>query len=139
MRTIRRQSRKEISPEVINEVKTKVNDCKVLTLEEDRDNLPSNSKYEEKIKELQKQVLEASIGHKALNKNEEKLLSAIKSEVINQDTSKPIIGRNMLIKKYKINNKYIDDSIKGLKSRKLVKRTKVPYTANITTYSWEIL
>lgn len=145
MRTIRRQSRKEASPEVVNKVKAKngkFDESKKVLLSSDNDTVINPAKivdYEEKIKELEKQIFESSLTYKPLNKNEEKLLSAIKSEIINQDTDEPVIGRSMLLKKYKVNSKYLDDSIKGLEARSLIKRTKVPYTSKIMTNSWKLL
>jgi hypothetical protein len=95
--------------------------------------------YERKISLLEKKVRIAESQDKPLSKNEEKLLSAIRSERINQSVGEPIIGRGMLIRKYKMNSKYLDDSIKALEERKLIKRTKVPYSAKVMTYAWKLL
>lgn len=95
--------------------------------------------YERKISLLEKKVKIAESQDKPLSKNEEKLLSAIRSERINQSVDEPIIGRGMLIRKYKMNSKYLDDSIKSLEERKAIERRKVPYSAKVMTYSWKLL
>ncbi len=95
--------------------------------------------YEKKIALLKKKVEIAESQNKSLSKNEEKLLSAIRSERINQSLEEPIIGRSMLIKKYRMNSKYLDDSIKGLEERRIVERKQIPYSAKIMTNSWKLL
>jgi hypothetical protein len=95
--------------------------------------------YEGKIALLEKKVEIAESQDKPLSKNEEKLLNAIRSEKINQAVLEPIIGRNMLIKKYRMNSKYLDDSIKSLEIRKIIKRKEFPYSSKIMTNSWIIL
>jgi len=95
--------------------------------------------YEEEIALLKKRVEIAESQDRPLSKNEEKLINAIKSERINQNLDEPIIGRNMLIKKYKMNSKYLDESIKSLELRKIVERKLVPYSSKIMTHSWKLL
>lgn len=96
-------------------------------------------KYENKLKILEEENQRLKNDITPLSKNEEKLLSAIRSERINQSVEEPIIGRSMLIRKYKMNSKYLDDSIKGLEERKILERREVPYSAKIMTNSWKLL
>jgi len=99
------------------------------------------SDYEERIKKLEAKLARAEGRKKKslYSKNEEKILSAIKSEVINQKTDEPIMSRSLLIKKYGLNSKYIDKSIKGLELKKAVSRSEVSYSSKIKTFSWKIL
>ena len=64
--------------------------------------------YEQKIALLEKKVKIAESQDRGLSRNEEKLLNAIRSEAINQFIKEPIVSRSTLIKKYKINSKYLD-------------------------------
>ena len=48
--------------------------------------------------------------NRGLKKNESKLLSALKSEILIQKTESPLVGRTKLKKVYNINEKYLDDS-----------------------------
>lgn len=94
---------------------------------------------EAKMKALEEENSRLKDTDKALTKNEEKLLSAIKSERINQDIDNPVIGRSKLIKKYSINSKYMDDAIKGLELKGIIERVPVKYSDRIMTNSWRII
>jgi hypothetical protein len=104
-----------------------------------KDNTSEMESLRLKMELLEAENSRLKSGSNSLTKNEEKLLSAIRSEVINQLKDEPIIGRNMLLRIYKINSKYLDDSIKSLESKGIVKRTQVKYSAKIKTNSWKIL
>ena len=54
--------------------------------------------------------------------NEKKIISAIKSETINQNTDIPIITRSMFMKKYRVSSRFIDSSIKNLIAKKEINR-----------------
>jgi hypothetical protein len=102
--------------------------------------------HEKEIAKLKSKILEesearkrAESGEKRLTKNEEKLLAAIRSEMIIQKTNNPIIGRTKLLKEYQINARYFDDAINGLTSKNLIKRKPVKYSAKITTFSWKLI
>ena len=95
--------------------------------------------YERKIADLELSLSQVVQKSKPLSVNETKLLNAIKSEIINQGKKDPIIGRSMLIKKFKMNSKYLDIAISSLEKRLLIKRTQVPYTENIMTNSWKLI
>jgi hypothetical protein len=141
MRDLRRQNRSE---EASTEVAALANNV-MKSIEEDN-KLGVSSKSDDlvlvmqaKMKALEEENLRLKDTGKTLTKNEEKLLSAIKSERINQDRVNPIIGRSKLIKKYCINSKYIDDAIKGLELKNIIKRSPVKYSDRIMTNSWELL
>jgi hypothetical protein len=70
--------------------------------------------------------------------NEKKIISAIRSESINQDLSEPIITRSIFIKKYRVSSRFIDISIKKLIEQKEISRSEVDYTKKIKTYSYKI-
>jgi hypothetical protein len=141
MRDLRRQNRSE---EASTEVAALANNV-MKSIEEDN-KLGVSSKSDDlvlvmqaKMKALEEENLRLKDTGKTLTKNEEKLLSAIKSERINQDRVNPIIGRSKLIKKYCINSKYIDDAIKGLELKNIIKRSPVKYSDRIMTNSWDLL
>lgn len=71
--------------------------------------------------------------------NEEKILSAIKSEKLIQETNTPIISRNLLMRQYNLRPKYLDKSIQGLIQKGVIKRTFVKYSSTQNTSQWEIL
>jgi len=95
--------------------------------------------YEKEIAELRLSIAEIKKEKRPLNVNEVKLINAIRSETLNQDREDPIITRSMFLKKFKINSKYLDSSIRSICERGLVKKTQIPYTTNIMTNSWELI
>ena len=115
------------------------NDKPIVEKVENKDLDAIKSDYEKKIALLEKRVEIAESKDRPLSKNEEKLLTAIKSEKINQGIKEPIISRNMLIKKYKINSKYLDEAIKSLELRGLIERREIPYSSKIMTNSWKLI
>ena len=100
-------------------------------------------KYEEKIKKLEKKLESSSVPSytlpRPLKKNEYKLLNAIRSESVAQNKDEPIIGRSLLIKKYKIGPNYLTSSILSLEEKGLIKRNEIPYSSTQTTNSWKLL
>jgi hypothetical protein len=68
--------------------------------------------------------------------NEKKIISAIKSEAINQSTDIPVITRSMFMKKYKVSSRFIDSSIKNLIAKKEINREERDYTKKIKTFSY---
>lgn len=94
---------------------------------------------ENRIRALEEENYKLKEKVSGLTKNEEKILSAIRSEVINQSKDNPIIGRSLLINKYKVGSKYLDSSICGLEAKGYISRTPVKYSAKISTNSWQIL
>ncbi len=96
-------------------------------------------KYENKLKMLEEENQRLKNSNAPLSKNEEKLLSAIRSEILNQSSQAPVIGRTKFLTKLGMNSKYLDDSIKGLVDKKIIERAPVKYSAKIMTNSWKIL
>ena len=78
-------------------------------------------------------------GNLILTKNEQKILIAIKSEMINQKVEKPVISRSLFKKSYGLNSKYLDESIRSLEKKKMISREKASYTKKIKTFKWSIL
>lgn len=97
------------------------------------------AEYEKKLKAIQKENDRLRASSSGLTKNEEKILSAIKSEILIQKADKPVIGRAKFKKEYKVNERYLGDAIEGLIQKKVVKREYVNYSAKIKTSQWEIL
>ncbi len=92
-------------------------------------------KYEKEVLQLKKELAKIT----KLTKNEEKILNAIKSEKIIQNTTIPTIGRGLFMKKYNLRPKYLDKSIQGLLQKGLVRRTFINYSSTQKTSTWEIL
>jgi hypothetical protein len=141
MRDLRRQNRSE---EASTENSALARNVMKSIEEENRLEVSSNSDdlvlaMQEKMKALEDENSRLKDAGKILTKNEEKLLSAIKSERINQGNEKPVISRSMLIKKYGMGNKYLDSSITGLESKGYIERKPVNYSAKIKTNSWMLL
>ncbi|GEM_PF-5495458 len=98
------------------------------------------------VREIQNLKLENSILQRAqdsslaqLSKNEEKILNAIRVEVMEQKISEPVIGRNCFSTKYGINKKFLDESVKLLEGKGLIFRRQIKYSGNVMTYTWKIL
>ena len=68
--------------------------------------------------------------------NEKKIISAIRSEVLNQNIETPVITRSMIIKTYRVSSRFIDPSIKSLIARGDIERKEKAYTSNIKTYCY---
>lgn len=97
------------------------------------------SNYEERIRELEAMLLkERSINSKT-SANEEKVLNAIRCEIMKQKCEQPIITRSMFLKIYKINSRYLDDSISKLIEKKTIAKEEVKYSTKVITHSWRIL
>jgi ribosomal protein S25 len=96
-------------------------------------------KEDSEVEALRNEVFKLKNSARTLSKNEEKILNAIRSEILNQSKDEPIISRSMLLKKYKMNSKYMDDSIKNLIEKGFIERKKVKYSMNIYTNSWKII
>lgn len=104
--------------------------------------------YERKLRELEEQIkkyqssMQATIVENEavkLSKNEKKLISAVEEEIKKQGNDSPVISRNKLKIDYKINQRYLDDSIKGLEAKGLIKRERVAYSPSSYTHKWTLL
>lgn len=95
--------------------------------------------YEKKLKAMEEEISHLKTTSAPLTANEKKLLSAIRSETILQETEQPIIGRSRLKKEYKINERYLGDAVEGLIQKNVIKRKYVNYSGKVKTSQWEIL
>ena len=95
--------------------------------------------YEKKIELLKKEVEAAKNRRVSLTKNEEKLLNAIRSEILSQSTDQPVMTRTYIGKNYGINEKYLGLSIKGLMDKGLIERKAAKTANNQSSFSWELL
>ena len=145
MRSLRRQSRTE-EVKIPQEITSSKSTEEELDAKDDRlgkvisaDIEAVRLEYQGKLEALEEENKKLKQVERKLNKNEEKLLAAIKSEMANQATQKPIIGRKALIEEYKIGPKYLGDAIKGLLSKKIISKKYVNYTQKIKTSQLEVL
>jgi hypothetical protein len=105
---------------------------------------PVTTDLEKQIKALEKENKKLRASNtpkkkKEFTKNEEKVLTAIKSEMINQDKKAPIITRSTFLNKFGINNKYLGVSIDGLITKGYLEKKTVKFSGNINTTSYELL
>jgi predicted RNase H-like nuclease (RuvC/YqgF family) len=103
---------------------------------------PESSDLERLKKELEEakkkiQTLESTTA--SLSKNEEKIISAIRSEAIEQDTDKPIISYNKYRKKYKVSSDFYRRSINALLDKGIIRQEEATYSGNVKTYRWKII
>lgn len=99
----------------------------------------SSNDYEDKIRALEIELARVRSEKGRLTVNEEKVLSAIRSETVKQGCDRPVITRSMFIKSYKINVRYFDDSVARLISLGIVVKEEVKYSTKVVTYSWGIV
>ena len=93
-------------------------------------------------KELEKaqekiQLLESS--NSTFSKNEEKIINAIRSESIEQDTNNPIISYNKFRKKHKVSSSYYRPSIEKLINKGIIKKEEACFSGNVKTFRWTII
>ncbi len=93
------------------------------------------NKYEAEIEALK------LMGAKGVEptKNQEKILVAIRNEILNQDKKTPVVTRSMFIKTYKVSSRLLDSSIKELLSKEIISRKKVVYAGALATFEYEIV
>ena len=102
-------------------------------------NKADNDDYSLLKKELAKARAELAVKINSNHtSNEKKIISAIRSESINQNLSEPIITRSIFIKKYRVSSRFIDISIKKLIDQREISRSEAEYTKKIKTYSYKI-
>lgn len=93
------------------------------------------NKYEAEIEAL-KIMSAKGIGP---TKNQEKILIAIRNEILNQNKKTPVVTRSMFIKTYKVSSRLLDSSIKELLSKEIIIRKKVVYAGALATFEYEII
>lgn len=74
-----------------------------------------------------------------LTKNEEKIIAAIRSEKIKQNTEEPQISSRTFRKEYKVSSDYYRPSIESLIQKKIIERVETKYAGTVKTYRWKIL
>jgi uncharacterized protein (DUF342 family) len=75
----------------------------------------------------------------SLTINEKKLISAIKSEILIQETEEPIISTRKLRKVYKVHPNYISGALENLLKNGIISRKKAIYSGKIKTFKYSIL
>ena len=88
------------------------------------------------LAKLKGELVSSGIGNTA---NEKKIVAAIRSESINQNTDEPVISRSMFMKKYKVSSRFIDVSIKSLIGLKIISRAEKDYTKKIKTFCYKLI
>ena len=130
---------KEWIDEATREVNKSNNEKKLDSSEINKSKDSIIKEYEEKIANLKKEVELARSSERALTKNEEKLLNAIRSEQVNQELDWPLISTNVLRKKYKVHPAYFSQALESLVSLGYIERRETTYSGNIKTYKYRIL
>lgn len=72
-------------------------------------------------------------------KNEKKIIAAIKSESLKQNTDMPIISYNTFRKTYKVSSDYYRPSIESLIKRKVITREEAIFSGDVKTKRWKIV
>lgn len=96
-------------------------------------------KLKRELEEAKKKIQTLESTNTPLSKNEEKIISAIRSEAIEQNTDEPIISYNKYRKKYKVSSDYYRPSIKGLLNKGLIEQEEATFSGNVKTYRWKIV
>ena len=94
------------------------------TLEKIEPKKSESISLEEKVKKLEKENKALKAQHQisvsTLSKNELKIIAAIRSESIIQDTDEPKISANRLKKEYRVNRDYYRRSVENLIEQKII-------------------
>jgi predicted transcriptional regulator len=101
----------------------------------------SNKTVEELKKQLliaQKEVKQLRNKEGKLTKNEEKIISAIKSESLKQNTSKPQISSRIFRTTYKVSSDYFRKSIDSLIVSGTIERIETKFAGKVSSYRWKI-
>ena len=96
-------------------------------------------KLKKELEEAKKKIQTLESINAPLSKNEEKIISAIRSEAIEQNSDKPIISYNKFRKKYKVSSDYYRPSISGLLNKGLIEQEEAIFSGNVKTYRWKIV
>lgn len=147
MVTLTELKQKKQSPTKEKDANTKISKKRKSLKRFDRnlENTHSSTPKDLQFKDLEEEIVKLRKENKllksgtTLTKNEEKILSAIRSEKIEQGTNQPIISTSMLRKKYKVSAKYQGESIRSLISKSMIKRMEASYSGAVKTYRWTIV
>jgi hypothetical protein len=74
-----------------------------------------------------------------LSKNAEKMLNAIRSEIINQSCGSPKIGFKTFVTKYKVHKNYVKKSALELELKGHISKREAIYNGEVKTFEWSIL
>ena len=105
-----------------------------------------DQKPNKEIEELKKKLSSAQLELERLKnekgsftKNEEKILAAIRSESLNQNTNEPQISSRIFRTTYKVSSDYFRKSIDSLIDCGVIQRSETKYAGKIPTYRWKIV
>ena len=93
------------------------------------------NKYEAEI-EVLKLMNTKGVGP---TKNQEKILVAIRNEILNQNKNQPVITRSMFIKTYRVSSRLFDGSLKDLLAKEVISRKQVVYAGALATFAYEFV
>lgn len=74
----------------------------------------------------------------SFTKNEEKILNAIKSESLLQETNEPQISSRVFRTTYKVSSDYFRKSINSLIMSEAIERIETKFAGKVPTYRWKI-
>ena len=97
------------------------------------------SRLKNQLKEAQKEIKKLKTTSSPFTKNEDKIMSAIKSESINQKTDWPIISYNKFRKVYKVSSSYYRPSINSLLDKGSIDKQEAVFSGDVKTYRWKVL
>jgi hypothetical protein len=80
-----------------------------------------------------------SKGQAPLSKNMTKILAAIRSEIVIQETNRPVISSTRLRKHYKVHPNFFGDSVSYLINNGYISREETPYSGKVSTYKYWLL
>lgn len=104
-----------------------------------------NKKYDEvanlksELERAKKRIETLESGKAPLSKNEEKIMSAIRSEIIIQNCNEPIISYNKFRKVYKISSDYYRPSINSLIEKGFIVNKEAVFSGSVKTFRWKII
>jgi hypothetical protein len=93
----------------------------------------------EKLNQAKIQIQELKKIDTSLTKNEEKVINAIRSESLNQNTETPLISYNKFRKLYKVSSSYYRPSIESLLRKNIITKEKSVFSGKVITYKWKII
>ena len=132
---------KNLIEEVVKQHKNDTEKKNITSIASDKVQMNTDLiKLQEKLKalELENKNLKISANYN-LTTHEEKLLNAIRSEILSQDINEPVMTRGHIRKNYGIGEKYLGAAIKGLEDKGLITRSKARTKLNQLSFQWKII
>lgn len=96
------------------------------------------AKLKKELKEAREQLKTIKEVGIPLTKNENKILAAIRSEELIQETKSPQISYNRFRKEYKVSSNYYRKSVDSLLAKGMITQEETSYSGEITTFRWTI-